>query len=109
MACRLLDGRIKHSAVGVVLVVAALVFAWQSPLARADGDPASDYLLTQQVFWRHYEIAVNVVHKRIGSTKINYITHTEAAFVVDASGHERALFLWPFYPQDVERVLRNLT
>ncbi len=59
--------------------------------------------------WRRYHIAVSVVHKRIGSTRINYITHTEAAYVVDATGHERALFVWPFYPQDVERVLRDLT
>jgi protein SCO1 len=59
--------------------------------------------------WRRYHIAVNVVRKRIGSTRINYITHTEAAYVVDATGHERALFVWPFYPQDVEHVLRELT
>ncbi len=59
--------------------------------------------------WRRYHIAVNVVRKRIGSTRINYITHTEAAYVVDGTGHERALFVWPFYPQDVERVLRKLT
>jgi protein SCO1 len=58
--------------------------------------------------WRRYHIAVNVVRKRIGSTRINYITHTEAAYVVDRTGHERALFVWPFYPQDVERVLRKL-
>ena len=42
-------------------------------------------------------------------TTINYVTHTEASFIVDASGHERALFLWPFYPQDVERALRQFT
>jgi len=59
--------------------------------------------------WRRYQIGVNVVHKRIGSTRINYITHTEAAYVIDATGHERALFIWPFYPQDVEHVLRELT
>jgi len=34
--------------------------------------------------------------------------HTEAAYVLDATGHERALFAWPFNPQDVERVLRQL-
>jgi protein SCO1 len=59
--------------------------------------------------WRQYHIGVNVVRKRIGSTRINYITHTEAAYVVDATGHERALFEWPFYPQDVEHVLHELT
>jgi len=59
--------------------------------------------------WRHYQVGVQVVRKQIDSTKINYITHTEAAYIIDATGHERALFLWPFYPQDVERVLRELT
>ena len=59
--------------------------------------------------WRRYHIGVNVVRKRIGSTRINYITHTEAAYVIDATGHERALFVWPFFPQDVEHVLRELT
>ena len=58
--------------------------------------------------WRRYEIGVKVTTKRIARTTIHYITHTEAAFIVDASGHERALFLWPFYPQDVERTLRQL-
>lgn len=58
--------------------------------------------------WRRYGIGVNVTTKRIAGTTIHCITHTEAAFIVDASGHERALFLWPFYPQDVERTLRQL-
>ena len=61
------------------------------------------------VVWRRYEVGVKVTTKRIAATTIHYITHTEAAFIVDATGHERALFLWPFYPQDVERTLRQLT
>jgi cytochrome oxidase Cu insertion factor (SCO1/SenC/PrrC family) len=59
--------------------------------------------------WRQYQVGVQVVRKQIDSTKINYITHTEAAYIIDATGHERALFIWPFYSQDVERVLRRLT
>ena len=58
--------------------------------------------------WRRYGVGVKVTTKRIAGTTIHYITHTEAAFILDASGHERALFLWPFYPQDVERTLRQL-
>ena len=58
--------------------------------------------------WKRYEIGVSVVTKRIGSTAIHYITHTEAAYVIDPTGHERALFVWPFYPQDVERELHRL-
>jgi hypothetical protein len=28
--------------------------------------------------------------------------------VIDATGHERAVFAWPFYPPDVEHLLRQL-
>jgi cytochrome oxidase Cu insertion factor (SCO1/SenC/PrrC family) len=59
--------------------------------------------------WKRYRIGVSVTRKQIAGTTINYITHTEAAYIIDATGHERALFLWPFYPQDVERTLRQLS
>jgi len=58
--------------------------------------------------WRRYQVGVAVVTKRISGTAIHYITHTEAAYIVDSSGHERALFFWPFYPQDVERELQKV-
>ncbi len=58
--------------------------------------------------WRQYSVGVNVVTKHIAGTTIRYITHTEAAYVIDGTGHERALFLWPFYPQDLEHVLQPL-
>lgn len=58
--------------------------------------------------WRHYQVGVSVVTKKIAGKTINYITHTEAAYLIDSSGHERALFVWPFYPQDVVRTLRQL-
>jgi cytochrome oxidase Cu insertion factor (SCO1/SenC/PrrC family) len=58
--------------------------------------------------WRNYKVGVQVTTKRIAGTTINYITHTEAAYIIDRTGHERALFLWPFYPQDVEHVLNEL-
>jgi cytochrome oxidase Cu insertion factor (SCO1/SenC/PrrC family) len=59
--------------------------------------------------WMQYRIGVSVVTKRIAGNTINYITHTEAAYVIDASGHERALFVWPFYPQDLVRTLRQVS
>ena len=46
--------------------------------------------------WRRYEIAVEVTKKTIAGITVRYITHTEAAYVIDGSGHERALLLWPF-------------
>jgi cytochrome oxidase Cu insertion factor (SCO1/SenC/PrrC family) len=59
--------------------------------------------------WKRYGVSVAVVTKHIAGTAIHYVTHTEAAFIVDSTGHERALFLWPFYQQDVERVLHQLS
>ena len=59
--------------------------------------------------WKRYEIGVSVITKRIAGTTIRYITHTEAAYIIDRTGHQRALFLWPFYPQDIEHALRQLT
>lgn len=65
--------------------------------------------LTQlRAVWDGYNVGVRVTTKRIAGTTINYITHTEAAYVIDPNGYERALFLWPFYPQDMISELRRL-
>ncbi len=58
--------------------------------------------------WNNYRIAVKATTWRINGTVTYRINHTEAAYVLDATGHERALFVWPFNPQDVEHVLRQL-
>jgi len=58
--------------------------------------------------WKRYQVGVSVITKRIAGTTIHYITHSELSYIVDASGHERALFVWPFYPQDLEQELRRL-
>ena len=58
--------------------------------------------------WNSYRIGVKVKTWRINGTVTYRIDHTEAAYVLDASGHERALFVWPFNPQDLEHVLRQL-
>jgi cytochrome oxidase Cu insertion factor (SCO1/SenC/PrrC family) len=58
--------------------------------------------------WKKYRIGVKVTTWRINGTVTHRIDHTEAAYVVDATGHERALFAWPFNPQDLEQLLRQL-
>jgi protein SCO1/2 len=58
--------------------------------------------------WKNYRIGVKVRTWRINGTVTYRIDHTEAAYVLDATGHERAVFVWPFNPQDVEQVLRQL-
>jgi cytochrome oxidase Cu insertion factor (SCO1/SenC/PrrC family) len=58
--------------------------------------------------WKNYQIDVKVTPSRINGVVTYNVDHTEAAYVLDATGHERALFAWPFNPQDVEHVLRQL-
>ena len=59
--------------------------------------------------WTAYAIGVTVATKTIAGVKVRRITHTEAAYVVDPSGHERALYLYPYKASDVERTLRSLS
>jgi len=58
--------------------------------------------------WTAYQIAVIAQTRRIAGVTVHEITHTEGAFVVDPTGHQRALFLWPFRAVDVVRTLRQL-
>lgn len=58
--------------------------------------------------WRRYQIGVVAAQKTIAGVTVHEITHTEAAYVVDRRGYERALFLWPFRAQDVSAALRSL-
>ncbi len=58
--------------------------------------------------WKRYEIGVSVATKRIAGTTVHYITHDEVAYVIDSAGYVRALFGWPYYPEDVTTVLRQV-
>ena len=60
------------------------------------------------VVWKKYRIVVKVTTSRINGVVTYGIDHTEAAYVLDATGHERALFAWPFNPQDLVHLLRQL-
>jgi cytochrome oxidase Cu insertion factor (SCO1/SenC/PrrC family) len=58
--------------------------------------------------WRSYAIGVLVTRKKIAGVAVDEVTHTEAAYVVDAQGFERALYLWPFNAADVRSTLLQL-
>lgn len=51
--------------------------------------------------WKSYDVGVLVTKKTVAGITVRYITHTGAAYLIDASGHERALFLYPFKVSDV--------
>src|SRR5437868_5017553 len=57
--------------------------------------------------WKRYDIGVLDQSKKIAGVEVHNIVHTEAAYIVDAHGYERALYLWPFTAADVLKVLRT--
>ncbi len=58
--------------------------------------------------WKQYAADVQVVTKHLAGTTVHYITHTEQSYLIDRAGYERALFAWPFSPQDVLATLRRM-
>jgi cytochrome oxidase Cu insertion factor (SCO1/SenC/PrrC family) len=58
--------------------------------------------------WKRYEIGVLVRKRTVGGITIRNVSHTEASFLVDAAGYERALFVYPFRAADVAKALRHL-
>lgn len=59
--------------------------------------------------WREYGIGVQVQKKTLAGVTVHEITHTEAAYVIGPKGYQRALFVYPFRADDVERVVRTIT
>ena len=55
-----------------------------------------------QHVWRDYSIGVTV------DPKTKDVSHTEAVYLVDANGYQRALYLWPFNAADLLRGLSSL-
>jgi cytochrome oxidase Cu insertion factor (SCO1/SenC/PrrC family) len=58
--------------------------------------------------WRRYHIGVLVEKRTVAGVAVRDVAHTEAAYVVDAQGYERALFVWPYRAEDVARTIRSL-
>ena len=59
--------------------------------------------------WSAYYVAVLATTKTVAGIKVHTIGHTEAAYLIDAKGYERALFLWPYRAAGVVQTLRALT
>jgi cytochrome oxidase Cu insertion factor (SCO1/SenC/PrrC family) len=59
--------------------------------------------------WHAYNIQVMSQTKKIAGVTVHQIGHTEAAYVVDARGHQRALFLWPYSTDGLVKALRTLS
>jgi cytochrome oxidase Cu insertion factor (SCO1/SenC/PrrC family) len=100
-------------------IVAVSVDAWGDARANLLEDDQKWHLatawrwavgsLTQlEAVWRHYEIGVTVTKKEFAGITIREITHTEAAFLIDPAGYQRALYLFPFEAADVAQTVRGL-
>ncbi|HET8894056.1 MAG TPA: SCO family protein [Gaiellaceae bacterium] len=58
--------------------------------------------------WQAYHVGVQTARKTIAGVSVRTVAHTEAAYVIDADGFERALFIYPYVAADVERELGRL-
>jgi len=58
--------------------------------------------------WRGYQIAVEDAPRTVAGVTVHTIAHTEASYVVDRDGNERALFLYPFTARQVAATLKQV-
>jgi cytochrome oxidase Cu insertion factor (SCO1/SenC/PrrC family) len=59
--------------------------------------------------WHAYHIAVITTTKKIAGVRVRNVAHTEASYLIDGSGYQRALFLWPYTADAVTKTLRATT
>jgi protein SCO1 len=58
--------------------------------------------------WKRYYVVVDVVSKRLAGRAEREVVHSQMAYLIDAHGHESALFGWPYSVREVSRALRRL-
>jgi cytochrome oxidase Cu insertion factor (SCO1/SenC/PrrC family) len=58
--------------------------------------------------WTRYHIGVLPMTKKVAGVTVHSIVHTEAAYVIDVAGYQRAIFLWPYSADAVTRTLKSL-
>lgn len=58
--------------------------------------------------WKSYYAVIDVITKPIAGATIHEISASKMAYLIDADGHERALFGWPYGAKEVERTVLEL-
>jgi cytochrome oxidase Cu insertion factor (SCO1/SenC/PrrC family) len=58
--------------------------------------------------WKSYKIGVQVTKHVLAGITVHEIAHTEASFIIDPAGYQRALYIYPFQADDVARTVRQL-
>jgi cytochrome oxidase Cu insertion factor (SCO1/SenC/PrrC family) len=56
--------------------------------------------------WHAYHIAVITTTKTVAGVRVRNVAHTEASYLIDGNGDERALFIWPYTASAVTQALR---
>jgi cytochrome oxidase Cu insertion factor (SCO1/SenC/PrrC family) len=59
--------------------------------------------------WAKYAIGVQVETKKLAGVTVHEVAHTEAAYVIDAQGDERALFIYPYRADTVARAVASIS
>ena len=59
--------------------------------------------------WHAYHIAVITTTKTVAGVHVRNVAHTEASYLIDGKGDERALFIWPYTADAVTKALRATT
>jgi cytochrome oxidase Cu insertion factor (SCO1/SenC/PrrC family) len=59
--------------------------------------------------WQSYGIGVRVASVTHAGVTVHEVEHTEASYVLDAAGDERALLLYPFRTTDLAQALRTVS
>ncbi len=57
--------------------------------------------------WRRFHAGVSVATSTIAGTTFHSVSHNELAYLVDRSGDIRALYGWPYYPENIEAAVRR--
>jgi protein SCO1/2 len=58
--------------------------------------------------WKRYYVVVDDVTKRSSGATEHRVVHSQMAYLIDANGHESALFGWPYSVRELTRTLRRL-
>jgi protein SCO1/2 len=69
---------------------------------------AAGTLAQLKPIWRRYQVSVLFDTKKINGITVRNVVHTEASFVVDSSGFERAVYLYPFSGSDLAQTVRDV-
>ncbi len=59
--------------------------------------------------WKRYKIGVLTTRKVFHGITVRDVSHTEASYLIDASGYKRALFLYPFRGADIAAALKRVS